>query len=224
MAKILVVEDEKALADSIAEWLAGEGHRLHSIYNGDAALELLKRESDFDIIILDIMLPGLGGLELCRQYRGHGGNARILMVTSRGSVSDKEDGLDSGADDYLTKPFDLKELSARVRALMRRSVSVVGAQLSLADIIMDIEKRQVYRAGNEIKLLPQEFALLEFLMRHPDRIFSPEILIKRVWHGNSTIDTVRTHIKTLRKKVDLPGMPELIKTMHGVGYTVSARG
>jgi DNA-binding response OmpR family regulator len=219
MAKILIVEDEKDLAHSVRDWLLLEGHRVDAVQDGNQALEWL-RSNEYDVIVLDVLLPGLDGFEVCRRYRRSGGLGRVLMLTAKSGINDKESGLDAGADDYITKPFDLKEVSARVRALMRRSISVVGAQLIAADLIVDLTVRKVSRGDNEIKLLPQEFALLEFMIRQPNRIFSADTLIKRVWNGNSSVDTVRTHIKTLRKKVDLPGLQPLIKTVHGVGYSL----
>lgn len=221
MAKILVVEDEKDLAHSVRDWLLLEGHKVDAVLDGQQALEWLQF-NEYDVVVLDIFLPGLDGFEVCRRYRRSGGLARVLMLTAKSAVSDKESGLDAGADDYITKPFDLKEVSARIRALMRRSISVIGAQLVAADLTVDLTAHRVMRGQQEIKLLPQEFALLEFMIRQPNRIFSADTLIKRVWNGNSSVDTVRTHIKTLRKKVDLPGCEPLIRTVHGVGYSLGA--
>jgi DNA-binding response OmpR family regulator len=220
MAKILVVEDEADLADSLRDWLILEGHRVEVSNDGKQALEMLS-QSEYDVIVLDLMLPGIDGLQVCRQYRTSGGGSRILMLTAKTTVNDKEEGLDCGADDYIGKPYDLKEVSARVRALMRRSISVVGTSLSLGDLVLDPTLHTASRASIPLQLLPQEFALLEFLMRNPNRIFNAESLIRRVWHGNSSVDTVRTHIKTLRKKVDTPDLPPVIKTIHGVGYSLS---
>lgn len=217
MAKILVVEDERYLAESIAEWLRKEGH--HVDISGDAhrAEEFLSAR-DYDVIILDIVLPGITGLELCRRYRKSGGTARLLIVSARGTSSDKEDGLDAGADDYISKPFDLKELAARVRALMRRSVSIVGHQLVAGDLVLDLTLYEARRGEHRIKLLPQEFAILQFLMGHPNSIFTTEQLIIQLWQGNASIDTLRTHIKMIRKKIDLSGFKTEIRTIHGIGY------
>jgi DNA-binding response OmpR family regulator len=220
MVKILVVEDEVDLAASLHDWLVLEGHRVEVANDGQQAIDVLA-VNDFDVIILDLMLPKVDGIELCKSYRTKGGGARILMLTAKSSVAEKELGLDNGADDYLSKPYDLKEVSARIRALMRRSLSVVGSAIVVADLQLDPHAHTVSRGNVELNLLPQEFALLEFFMRNPNRIFSAETLIKRVWHGNSSVDTVRTHIKTLRKKVDLPNLPQTIRTIHGVGYSLT---
>lgn len=220
MPKILVVEDELELATSIRDWLLLEKHRV-DVCNSGLEASLVLKENVYDIVILDVMLPGMNGFEVCRSYRRNGGAARILMVTAKNAISDKENGLDSGADDYITKPFDLKEISARVRALMRRSLDVHSTNISLSDLVIEVDLHRVTRGGEEIKLLPQEFNLLEFLMRNQNRIFSAEALIQRVWHGNSSVNTVRTHIKTLRKKVDGKNSVQLIRTIHGVGYSIS---
>ena len=218
MARVLVVDDERRLVASICDWLLMDGHQVESVFDGNLAWEKLQSIT-YDIVVLDIMLPGIDGIELCRKYRQSGGSARILMLTAKDSSEEMEDGLDAGADDYITKPFSLKELSARVRALMRRSVSFSSAKLVVGILTLDQNQHKVERNGDEVKLLPQEFALLEFLMKEPNRIFSAETLCKRVWRGQSSVDTVRTHIKTLRKKIENgDARPPRIETIHGVGY------
>ena len=219
-AKVLIVEDEVQLAFSVKEWLSGEGHSVTMVHDGKEALDWLGTH-DCDVIVLDLMLPQVNGIEICRQYRKNGGTARILILTARAHIDDMENLLDSGADDYVTKPFDLKEVSARIRALLRRSTSVQGFQLVADDVVLDPMTHKVQRAGREIDLLPQEFALLEFFMRQPERIFSNELLIKTLWRGNASVDTVRTHIKTLRRKLNKPGLKPFIKTVHGVGYSLT---
>lgn len=221
MAKILIVEDEKRLAESIRDWLVMEGHHVEISLDSQLALTTLGQRR-YDVILLDILLPGVSGLELCRQYRSKGGNARILIVSAKGTTADIERGLDAGADDYITKPFDLKILLARIRALMRRSVSMIGNQLILGDLVVDLSTHQVFRGENDIKLLPQEFALLELLIKEPNKIFSPEQLINALWKGKASIHNLRTHIKTLRRKIDLPGFEPMLITLHGVGYTLSS--
>ncbi|MBX9693033.1 MAG: response regulator transcription factor [Cyanobacteria bacterium] len=220
MARILIVEDEQHLAESMRGWLILEGHHVDVCMGGDLAARMLAAQL-YDVIILDILLPGINGIELCKRYREHGGTARILVASAKGTSADKLRGLDAGADDYISKPFDLMELSARVRALMRRSVSMIGNQIVVSDLIMDLSTHQVQRAGRDVKLLPQEFSLLEFLARQPNKLFSAEVLIERLWHGKASIDTLRTHIKTLRKKIDVPGAQPMIKTVHGVGYALN---
>jgi len=220
MAKILIVEDESRLAEAVRDWLTAEGHLVEVALDSRLALQSLDRKQ-FDVILLDLLLPGLNGLELCRQYRNNGGTARILIVSAKANNVDIEAGLDAGADDYLTKPFDLKILLARIRALMRRSVSMIGNQLVLGDLIVDTSTHQVWRGDQEVKLLPQEFALLELLMKQPNKIFSPDQLIQSLWNGKASIHNVRTHVKTLRRKIDLPGHRPMLTTLHGVGYTLS---
>lgn len=220
MARILIVEDEQRLSTSICNWLQLDGHQVDAAYDGNVAWEKLTAIT-FDVVVLDIMLPGMNGLDICLNYRRIGGSARILILTARDNGEEIEDGLDAGADDYITKPFNLKELSARVRALMRRSVTFSGCKLVVGSLSLDPLAHLVHREGEEIKLLPQEFALLEFLMREPNRIFSAESLCKRVWRGQSSLDTVRTHIKTLRRKIEdkeKNGNGPRIETIHGVGY------
>jgi DNA-binding response OmpR family regulator len=220
MARILVVDDEMDLCDSICKWLGPEGHHVETSYDGSAALSKLCG-STYDLVILDVMLPELDGVSVCKQYRESGGCARILLLTAKNDVVDREAGLDAGADDFLGKPFDMRELSARLRALMRRSLDISGAVLQVGSLKLHTGDFLVTRDEQRIILLPQEFALLEFLMKHVNVIFSTETLIKRVWHGSASVETVRTHIKTLRKKIEKPGGSPQIKTIHGVGYCLS---
>lgn len=174
----------------------------------------------YDVIILDILLPGMNGLEICRQYRKSRGMTPILMVTAKNTVEDKEAGLDAGADDYITKPFALKELAARVRALLRRGQSLPSNQLHIRDIIIDPVDYTVSKAGQQIHLMPQEFRLLEFLARHPNQVFSAEELLASVWESDTPamLDTVRGHIKRIRRKLDTPGEQSIITNVYGVGY------
>ncbi len=219
MAKILLVEDETELAKPISNWLADQGHVVEVVHDGSEAMAYLKLHQ-FDVVILDLMLPGMSGLEICRQYRARGGKARVLMLTARKTVDDKERGLDAGADDYLEKPFHLKELAARIRALLRRSAAISGEVLQAGDVKLDTVKRKVWRVTAEIALSPKEFALLEFFMRHPQQYFSADAIIDRIWRSDTEItpDTIRMHVKSLRRKIDTPGQASVIHTLHGVGY------
>jgi DNA-binding response OmpR family regulator len=223
MAKILVVEDEQDLSGLVRNWLSRENHLVEQAENGLDALTQMELNR-FDVIILDLMLPGLNGMEVCRRYRQRSGQTPILMLTAKDSVEDKEAGLDAGADDYLTKPFHLKELAARVRALLRRGMSRPDNTLHLRDIEIDVCDCRVTKNGQVIHLLPKEFRLLEFLVRHPNRVFSAEELLASVWESDTSalLDTVRGHITRLRKKLDTPNQPSIIATVYGMGYKVEA--
>ncbi len=219
MPKILVVEDEPDFSMLIGEWLKNEHHVVEVVETGEDALDRLKFYK-YDIVILDWMLPGISGLDVCKKYRELGGTTPILLLTAKKHVDEKEAGLDAGADDYLTKPFEMKELSARIRALMRRPVALTGSVLQVGELSLEPTTFKVSRSGKEINLLPKEFALLEFLMRHPNQVFSAEALLDRVWSSDSesSPETIRTYIKRLRKKIDQQGQPSMLSTVHGVGY------
>ena len=223
MAKILVVEDEQDLAIPIRDWLTREQHVVEIVDNGLDALDRLKVYK-YDVVILDLMLPGVNGLEVCRRYRSEGGASSILMLTAKSSIEEKEVGLDAGADDYLTKPFHLKELSARVRALLRRHTQSTSREIRIGGLVLDVVSRTVHMDGTEIHFVPREFSLLEFLMRHPNQVFSAEALLDRVWASDTMAspDTIRTYIKILRKKLGCEGKDSFIKTVHGVGYKLEA--
>lgn len=219
MAKVLVIEDEPDFSELIGSWLKTEHHTVETVDTGEDGLDRLKFYK-YDIIILDWMLPGVSGVEVCRDYRSTGGTTPILMLTSKKHVDEKSQGLDAGADDYLTKPFELKELSARVRALLRRPSAFSGSILKAGALALEPNSFKVRRGEEEISLLPKEFALLEFLMRHPNQVFSAEAILDRVWASESEAspETIRTYIKRLRKKLDVEGQPSILATVHGVGY------
>lgn len=219
MAKILLVEDDLDLSGEIVEWLTGHQHSVDVVHDGEQGVHRLLYYK-YDLAIIDWMLPKATGVEICKRHRDAGGNSPILMLTGRDTISDKESGFDAGADDYLTKPFDLKELSARIRALLRRPATFTGNLLSVKDLTLEPGTHRVTKGGAEIRLLPKEFALLEFLMRHPNEVFSPDSLLDRVWSSDSdsAVDTVYTNIKTLRKKISPDSPSEIIKTVHGLGY------
>ena len=222
MSKILLVEDELDLSNQIRDWLTREHYLVETQENGEMAYHQL-RVSKYDLIILDWQLPGMSGLDICKQYRSTGGKSPVLMLTARSAIDDREKGLDAGADDYLCKPFHLKELSARVRALIRRSSTTTtasGGVLHLKDISLDPSARRVTKGGADIKLEPKEFSLLEFLMRNRNIVFSADALLDRVWESDTSVspDSIRTYIKALRKKLDNSGETSIITTVHGLGY------
>lgn len=220
MGKLLLVEDELDLSNQIRDWLQRDHHAVEVIDNGQMASDML-RVTQYDLIILDWQLPGLTGIEVCRQFRSRGGKTPVLMLTARNTVDDREKGLDTGADDYLCKPFHLKELSARVRALIRRAAGATANVLQAGPIQLDPSARRLTKDGVEVHLEPREFALLEFLMRNPNVVFNADALVTRVWESDTEIspDSVRTYIKALRKKLD---QKELITTLHGLGYRLNA--
>lgn len=219
MAKVLIVEDDKTLCDSLSEWLQSDRFNVEFLHTGGEVLDYL-RSFDFDLIVLDWDLPGLSGVDICRQFRAAGGSTPILMLTGKTSVQNKTEGFDAGADDYLTKPFHPEELAARLSALLRRPKTYTGAVISLRDVVLDTNKRQVTQAGVEVPLQPMEFTLLEFFMRHPDQTFSTELLMRRCWESDAEIslDSVYTCVRRLRRKLDANGRKPLIVTVHGVGY------
>ena len=220
MSKMLIVEDEKDLAGELRDWFNREKYVTEVAHCGASALDLL-RVYQYDIILLDWMLPEVNGLEVCRQYRRTGGKTPIIMLTARKSAEDLELGLDCGADYYVKKPVSLRELSASVRAALRRGSGLPESNvLSAGDITLDTASHTVSRNGSNIHLEPKEYNLLEFLMRHPRQIFSPETLLDRVWPSDTVVscESVRTYIKGLRKKLDLKGQESIIKNIRGVGY------
>lgn len=203
MAKILLVEDDTGLSTLIEQWLTDEHHAIELAFDGNEGWDRLTL-CEYDLVILDWNLPFISGVDLCKRYRQQHGLVPIIMLTGRSAITEKEEGLDSGADDYLTKPFDMKELSARIRALLRRPRSLVSNLLSVRDITLDPTKYRVTKSGQDVRLVPQDFALLEFLMRHPDEVFSTDTLLKRVWSSESeaTGEALRTSVKRLRQKLD----------------------
>jgi DNA-binding response OmpR family regulator len=218
MAKILLVEDNEDLANTVRTFLMFEHHTVEHINDGQTAHDQL-RTFQYELIILDWNLPRMNGIDILRRFRELGGLTPILMLTGHDTVEEKEKGLDTGADDYLTKPFQMKELGARVRALLRRPAPVTSSNvLSAGNITIDTQKYRVTVNSEAMTLVPREFQLLEFFMRHPNQVFSPEALLNRVWPSDSdaTTEALRTALKRLRKKVDPDG--NLLRTVHGVGY------
>lgn len=219
MPKILLVEDDDALARSIQDVLEFEHHDVVAVADGAQGLEHLLSDS-YDLAILDRQLPGLSGTEIAQGYRKKGGACPILMLTGLDSLNDKVEGLDSGADDYLTKPFAIPELIARVKALMRRqAASYIGDNMVAGEIRLETQSRRVTCGGEELRLKPLEYSVLEYFMRHPDKVISAEELLRRVWSSetDASIDSVYTSINRLRKKLGSHG-EQVLQTVHGVGY------
>ncbi len=220
MPKILIVEDDVDLAEQMENWLRSQRYAVEKAATGTEALERL-RFYQYDLILLDWNIPAPDGIEVCREYRDRGGKTPILMLTGNDCPVDKATGLDSGADDYLGKPFDTVELAARLRALLRRpKENYKGSEIKARDIVLDATSGKVSKGDKVLELLPLEYTLLEFFMRHPGALFSADDILNRVWGSESdaTVDTLRTYIKTLRKKIDSPGQGSLIHTVYGIGY------
>jgi len=220
MAKIFIIEDDSELSDTLKDCLKAEKHVVEQAFTGKEGLDQL-RFYNFDLIVLDWDLPEMTGLQVCSEFRCRGGNTPILFLTGMRDISFKEAGFEAGGDDYLTKPFNMREFQARVKALLRRPPSVVKqGMLKARDITIDLTLTKVLKNGEEVKLNAKEFALLEFLMKHPGQVFSAEALLDRVWKSTSdaTSEAVTSVVKRLRKKLDSDGQPSLIKTMHGIGY------
>jgi DNA-binding response OmpR family regulator len=223
MAKILLVEDDDKLSKKIKSWLEMERHAVECSNRGHDALERLKL-SQFDLIILDWQLPELEGIDILIAYRAGGGKSAVLMLTGRDDIKDKLEGLNCGADDYLTKPFHLEELSARIRALVR-SISMVGGEVLRAGALeLNTSTHRVSIEGKEVKLQPKEFALLEFMLHNPKEVFSVEALLNSIWPSEpeASEDNVRVCIARLRNKIDLPGSASIIRTVHRRGYQIES--
>ncbi len=223
MAKILVVEDEKEMAETVAHVLRSEHHVVEVALSGDEALDML-RVSQYDLLILDLNLPGADGLEICKTIRHQKRPVSILMVTGRKTIEEKELGLDLGADDYLTKPFHLKELQARVRALLRRTPTDNSHLIVVKNISLDQKQHIVTKNGVVIKLLPTEFSLLEFFMTHLDRIFTSAQIIEQVWpqDTDATDRAVTSCLNRLRAKLSEGEKFDLIETLYNEGYRMKS--
>lgn len=218
--QILVVEDEAKIADVLRRGLAFEGYAVDVASDGEAALALA-RDREPDVVILDLMLPGMNGLEVCRRLRA-GSDVPILMLTARGAVKDRVVGLDSGADDYLVKPFAFEELLARIRALLRRRQPSEQTILRFADLIMNTSTRKVTRGSREVDLTAREFDLLGLFLLHPGQVLTRDTIYDRIWAydfgGESNI--IEVYIRYLRAKLEAGGEPRLLQTVRGVGYAL----
>lgn len=219
--RILVVEDEKKVASFIQKGLQEELYKVDIAHDGKSGLELAS-VNEYDLIISDVMMPVMDGLQFVKELRQRKHTVPILLLTVKDSTSDKVSGLDSGADDYLTKPFAFEELTARVRALLRRKESSGTNVLTIDNIKMDLLAHQVFRNNKEIILTPKEFNILEYLLRNKNRIISRSKIIEHVYdfHFDPGTNVVDVYINKLRSKVDLPGEKEVIHTIRGMGYTI----
>ncbi len=223
MAKILVVDDEKLLVKGMKFNLENEGYQVECAYDGAAAVELARSER-FDLIILDVMMPELDGIEACMRIREFS-NVPVIMLTAKSEDADKLMGFECGADDYVTKPFNILELKARIRALLRRAGTTEkkepSSSLTIGTITLDLDARNAYRSGVLADLTAKEFDVIEFLMRNPNRVYSREALLDTIWayEYRSDIRTVDVHIRRLREKLEEnPAEPKYILTKWGVGY------
>lgn len=221
--KILVVEDEQRVAQFIQKGLKEEGHAVDLAFDGEEG-EYLGEINDYDLIILDVMLPKKSGFDVCRELRERGVGTPVLMLTARDAVEDKVRGLDAGADDYLTKPFAFEELLARVRALLRRASDNKSPILKVADLELDPMSRRVTRAGKPIRLTTKEYALLEFMMRNEGQVLSRTRIGEHVWDMNFDPESnvIDVYVSHLRNKVDKGFEPPLIHTLRGQGYMLTA--
>ena len=223
--KILVVDDERAVRESLRRALELEGYEIELAADGSEALYRLEGDAEPDAMILDVLMPGVDGLEVCRRLRSGGSRLPVLMLTARTQVEDRVEGLDAGADDYVTKPFALDELLARVRALLRRTSPEEegsGEVMRFADLELDPATREVTRGGRAIDLTRTEFSLLELFMRNPRQVLTRTIIFERVWgydfgYASNSLDV---YIGYLRRKTEEAGEPRLIQTVRGVGYAL----
>jgi DNA-binding response OmpR family regulator len=217
--QVLIVEDDPAIARFLERGLAAHGHRSILADNGQDGV-LMATEESVDFVLLDIMLPGMDGQEVLRRIRARRPGLPVLMLTARDEVRDKVSALDGGADDYLTKPFDLEELSARMRALVRRADQPEGSRIEVGDLKMDLRSHRVWRGEKSVELSSREFALLEYFVRHPGQVLSRQQILSAVWDyafdpGSNVVDV---YVSYLRNKLDRQSEPSLISTVRGTGY------
>ncbi|MBX3074380.1 response regulator transcription factor [Candidatus Obscuribacterales bacterium] len=224
MAKILVVEDNADLSENIRDLLESHQYNVDCAMDGIEALGYL-RAYEYDVIVLDWVLPKMTGIEIVKQFRSQGGVTPVIMLTGRRDIEDKESGFDAGADDYLTKPFELRELAVRIKSLIRRAPNASAPTdcLSIGDVVLNKETKLVTKNGKELKLMPKDFAILELFLTYPNKVFSAEALIDRIWSSSSDAspDVVRKHINRIRTQIDSEGQASFIRTVHGVGYSLT---
>ncbi len=221
--RILLVEDERKIADALKSGLQENGYDTEVAYDGDMGFRMFKNQ-DYDLIILDINLPVINGYELCRMIRRKNDNILVLMLTAMSSVGDKLEGFNTGADDYLVKPFEFKELLARIRALLKRKslVAPTGNKLTIADLEMNLDSKEVIRNGKVIKLTAKEFQLLEYFLRNHNRVLSRADIALQVWglDFDSKTNVIDVYVNYLRNKIDKNFPEKLLHTMVGMGYVL----
>jgi two-component system, OmpR family, response regulator QseB len=218
--RILIVEDDDRIAKPLAEDLRHQNHVVDIASDGLAGWDYTQTVF-YDLILLDVMLPKLDGISLCKRLRSAGSKSLILMLTARDTTSDKVVGLDAGADDYLVKPFELEELAARIRALSRRTPEIQAMALSYGPLQLDPSSRKVTYASNSLDLTPKEYMILELFLRHPTQVLTRSMILDKLWELDqiSGEQTVKTHLTNLRRKIKEAGEPqELIETVYGIGY------
>jgi two-component system, OmpR family, response regulator MprA len=222
--RILVVDDEPAVRASLERALRLDGYEVTLAADGREALEALSGAAA-DAVVLDVLMPEVGGLEVCRRLRAAGDRTPVLMLTARDQVSDRVSGLDAGADDYLVKPFALEELSARLRALLRRTGADDRELLRFGDLALDVAGHEVHRGGRSVELTRTEFLLLELLLRHPRQVLPRSVIFEHVWGYDfgSTSNSLEVYVGYLRRKTEAGGEPRLIHTVRGVGYVLRER-
>ncbi|MBS1999743.1 MAG: response regulator transcription factor [Cyanobacteria bacterium SZAS LIN-2] len=220
MAKILLVDDDDQLLSVLSASLKKDGYLVELCYSKSEAMEYISASS-YDLMVFDVTLPDGNGFDLCKEYRAGGGTAPILMLTGKSDERDKELGLDLGADDYLTKPFGFRELSARLRALLRRSAPITPDVMAVGKLTLDTTNKKLFRDGREVHMQPLDYALLEYLVKHPAQLFTQEALLRQVWgtYTESGVEALRAAIKRIRKEIDTEGEPSMIETTHKVGYS-----
>lgn len=221
--RILLVDDEPEMIDPLSRILTKEGYQVDVAYEGQSGSQLAQ-ENRYNLLILDWMLPHQSGLEICQQVRSRGDRTPVLFLTAKDTVDDRVQGLDAGADDYLVKPFELRELLARVRALLRRPAELVdlpGPRLQVDDLALDPDNQLAYRRGRAIELSEKESQLLAYLMRHPNQLLTHDQIHHHLWGSSAekpTSNALAAQIRLLRRKIELPGDPPMITTVYGKGY------
>lgn len=217
-----MVEDDQEISAALRTGLEDVGYDVHIVRDGERAIRLLSR-AKFSVVLLDLMLPGADGFRVCQSMRESGDTTPVLMLTARDGVKDRVTGLDTGADDYLAKPFEFEELLARIRALLRRELAAKSAVVQVEDLVVDTAKRRVERGGRPIHLTPREYDLLVALAMRSSRILTREIIQQIVWNADDTSsNTVDAHMRNLRKKIDHAFPKKLIHTIYGVGYILKS--